>query len=227
MEWPKAITGASLALLLCGLGTVARADAIPYLNSGTPNPESYSFTAATTGEIIAYFAGGGAAFDLQLGLLVNGADTGVVGLDNKTSMIGQSLPLGHANAGDALTFVLKTTDGDIIKKAYSDPTMNVSYDIDGSRGHQHVYSTSYTATSLVLDSIPVGTFVSWADQAFPNGDFSYNNLDVVLTKVSVSVPGPIASVPGPIAGAGLPGLILVGGGLLDWWRRRQKRLSRP
>jgi len=222
MEWPKAITGASLALLLCGLGTVARADAIPYLNSGTPNPESYSFTAATTGEIIAYFAGGGAAFDLQLGLLVNGADTGVVGLDNKTSMIGQSLPLGHANAGDALTFVLKTTDGDIIKKAYSDPTMNVSYDIDGSRGHQHVYSTSYTATSPILDPIPVGTFVSWADQAFPNGDFSYNNLDVVLTKVSVSVPGPIASVPGPIAGAGLPGLILVGGGLLCWWRRRQK-----
>ena len=77
---------------------------------------------------------------------MNGVDTGVVGLDDKTS-IGQSLPLGHANAGDALNFVLKTTDGDIIKKAYSDPTMNVSYDIDGSRGHQHVYSTSYTATS--------------------------------------------------------------------------------
>ena len=152
----------------------------------------------------------------------------MVGLGNKTSMIGQSLPLGHANAGDALTFVLnnKMPDG-TINKAYSDPTLNVSYDINGSLGHQHVYSTSYTATSPILDSIPVGTFVSWADQAFPNGDFSYNNLDVVLTKVSVSVPGPIASVPGPIAGAGLPGLILVGGGLLDWWRRRQKRLSRP
>jgi hypothetical protein len=209
----KAIMGASVALLLCGLGTSARADAIPYPTPGVLNAAVYNFTAAATGDIIAYFAGSTADFTNELSLRVNGVSTGVFGLNNHTSALGQSLNLGHANAGDVLTFVMHNIIpgiGDL----FSNPALNAAYD-GLPVGTQHVYSTAYTSTSPIIDSIPVGIFVSWEDLPFPSSDLNYNDLNFVFTNVA-------AAVPGPIVGAGLPGLIAACGAMLGLARRRRK-----
>ncbi|HZO88818.1 MAG TPA: PEP-CTERM sorting domain-containing protein [Chthonomonadaceae bacterium] len=210
-----------------GLASVQAANAqgpIPYPDRGTPNPETYSFTAASSGDLIAYFAGSTASFDNQLGVLVNGVAQGGFGLDNHSSSIGQPYNFGHVNAGDSLIFVLHNLT--LGEDAFSDPSLNVSYDNPGETlGHNHVYSTFYTGTSsqqTFFPGVPAGTYVAFEDLPFPGSDFNYFDENFVFSNVLTNAPPP-SSVPEPGAYALLASLGLTGAALL----RRRRVGSRP
>ena len=176
------------AVLVLGFSAVpvAFADAIPYPNIGSYNSATYSFTAAVTGDIVAYFVGGiHADYENKLGLLVNGVDTGIYGLDNHTSNIGDSLNFGSVNAGASLVFILQNLT--LGATAYSDPSLNPPYDaISGTPnplGNNHIYSTTYTATSPFFPGVPTGPYVAFEDIPFPIADFNYDDESFVFTNV--------------------------------------------
>lgn len=134
------------AAMACTVWENSASAAIVFANSGSENIQTYSFKAASTGDHVAYFAGSGAALENQVGLLVNGVSTGLSGLNNHTSAIGQSFNFGHVEAGDVLTFVDYVTGN---ASWYSDPTLN------GGNGN-HIYSTTAAAGQAFAGS-PAGS----------------------------------------------------------------------
>ena len=181
----KQIIGMTIGLALAGgVGGAAQAGTIPYPNAGTENPVTYTFTAANAGPITAYFAGSNAGDEEVVGLWVNGVSTGITGLDNHTSSIGQSLVLAASvNAGDILTFVdiiIQPPTG--VGPWFSDKALN-------SDGANHVYSTS-AAANQISPLVPAGIYVAFEDLPKASSDFDYNDVTFVFTNVASGVPEP-------------------------------------
>jgi len=191
----KLKTTLAAALLASMAAGSAFADAIPYADVGHVNPVTYSFTASNTGDISAYYLGSTAGYTEYLGLLVNGVDSGITGLQNHgvtpATTIGQQLDFGAVTAGDVLTFYIYVYD--LQGAWYSDPALNADE-------VNHVYSTGYTGPDA-----PAGTYVAFEDLP-GGGDLNYHDETFVFTNVastpSIPEPGNLALL---VAGLGLVG----------------------
>jgi hypothetical protein len=179
----KKVLGATALSAALAFAGGASAGVIPYDHAGTINPAVYSFTAASTGPINAFFVGSSASLEENIGLLVNGVPTGLVGLDNHTSSPGDEFNLGMAHAGDTLTFVMF-----IPPAANSNGPFTWSSNLtDNSDLTQHIYSTDVTAGQAFAGS-PAGTYLGWEDLPASGADFDYNDDQYLFVNVKSTVP---------------------------------------
>lgn len=159
-----------------------------YPTRGRENPVEYSLTAARTD-----------SYSESLGLMVNGVKTGISGLNNRTSTLGEKLALGSAKAGDKLTFLIDVLTTRKIQ--YLEKSLNAD-------GVNHVFSAAHTGTGLV----PAGTYVDFED-LWTVGDFNYLHLRFLFRNAAAKKPAAVA-IPEPaswamlIAGFGFTGAML-------------------
>lgn len=183
----KRITGMLALAILPILANAASSGVGPpfYPNTGTPNLATYTFVADGTGDIKAYFLSNGspvsapAGYTSVLGALDNGISTGISGLNNQTSAYGDSLDLGHATAGDTITFSDYVSN--INTTWYSDSSLNPSH-------YNQVYASQFNTGQSVFfggppKSIPSGLYLGFGDTPNDAPYFNYAAEQVVVTGV--------------------------------------------
>jgi hypothetical protein len=197
----KTLYRAALAATAFLAAGAAQAALPVYSQKGVINPTTYTFQAASSGKIEAYFAGETAGYTSLLGLKVNGVEQGGYGLNNHASAIGAKHDFGNVQAGDTLVFVLKVLTTNL--SFFSDTMQNAD-------GLNHIHSAAWTGDDL----IPAGTYVGFED-LLGGGDKDYDDLQFVFTNVAAVATG---TIPEPQTWV----MMMAGFGLIGIARRRQK-----
>lgn len=190
-------------------GTVAYPN-LKYANRGHESA-AVSLKAAADGDVIAHFLGSEAWYENRVTLLVNGVETGIVGLSNKTSSVGQSLNFGSVQAGDTLEF-----------KILVDRTPGSTFDAMGSwssikgnnvDGTSHVYGTEFDGDG----SIPAGLLLGFEDVGFPKTDADYDDLQFSVSNVAFT-----GAIPAAVHAPEPATALLLGGALISFATFRRK-----
>jgi hypothetical protein len=198
MKTPKSLCTGFLAMALtAAAGLVAdveaaHADIITLDVSGSLSPQFGSNSCAATGCTL----GGQIVIDNTAGTVLS-ADVTATGLSPSEGPFTSPSSL-HITGGGLTVF----TDLEIA----TSPTFTAETAL--------IFSTA-TAGSLV--GYTGGPLNTLTDVSSRDGSLGW-----ILTSGSLTLVKDVPSVPGPVVGAGLPGLIFAGGGLLGWWRRRKK-----